>query len=110
MTLEDIDQLNEETLKIKKVKATVFIDCKFCKAAVSERKIIFAASLSRLSVNFASKGHTQNGIFMDDAISFRRFILRTYCIRHQSQSEARPQCVAKPGLLFLLFIKLIFQA
>lgn len=33
MTMEEIDQLKEETVMIKKVKATVFIDCKFCKEA-----------------------------------------------------------------------------
>lgn len=34
MTLEEIDQLKEETVKIKKVKASVSIDYKFCNAAM----------------------------------------------------------------------------
>lgn len=33
MSLEEIGQLKKETVKTKKVKATVFIDFKFCKAA-----------------------------------------------------------------------------
>lgn len=38
MSLEKIDQLKEETVKIKKVKATVFVNCKFCKAAKVREK------------------------------------------------------------------------
>lgn len=104
MSLEEIGQLKKETVKTKKVKATVFIDFKFCKAARKGRKNVFAASLSKRSVNFAFKGQTWNRIFMDDATSFKRFVLRTYSFRHQNQSTVRAQSVPKQALLLLLFL------